>query len=482
MDAYPRKNRKGLEIRRQPNGQRERLTRHTGEQINKFWLDGYDWKYICPGAASVRKAYDFVSRWPVWALENVANIVNRIRTKFISIYRHKPTKTRKTVKFVLATPYANAVMDLAMDAKRKAVDSVQRLYESIIAVAERTSSVTVQQPVGGTSGTNSDAPIYHGITNTVDSLRQAAAATVNSLTEHNIDQTIGTMVTKTTGAIATKIKTITRTTTEEDTEKEEPTVLVENNKPQFVPFEMKYETKYSRVQNATKWQDIPPFTMTLIKAYGLINNYSPYPETMIDTLGWTRQEIKHHLDDTIRDRLTFELEHDLTSDDIQALDDRIHEQGIKWPVSATTSQRGKFINMVQESFNLDSNQDTPPWLTDFSNDMINLISLRKVKRFGNGNNGTESLAAAEAQRVVDDMNDQVARVREIVGFWNVERQRELFTLQTKDIYGVKQYFVTSSFEPGKTISMTQAKLKLTLPPQSNWSNETKARYPHGVPL
>lgn len=465
MDANLCKKSRGLVIRQKPRSPKVSLHRHTTQAIDKFWINGYDWKYLCPGALNVQTAYNFVRRWPMWAINNITSIVARIRSRFISFSAGSRPRAAKVIRFVLATPYADTAMDIARDARRRTIDAVQRMYESLVVMAERQPQNNGRMSVA--AGTNTEGTLYKGV-------RRARGACQNVVQAAN-------------NIVHIAAPQLTKSPPDQSTNPAEDAVdlQVQSNTTPVPTFEPRIETKYTKVRDARKWQEIPPLTMTLLRLYQKIGLLADYPQPMRHTLGWTTSEITEHLNETILDRLSFELEEDITEENVMELLNNIAEQNLKWPASAVSTQRAKILNIIYESFGQVNLREVPPWLTTFVNDMIDRIICRRPKPIGKtpaATPGQNDLVVSEHQRTVDKMNATICRTRYDVGFDAVRTVKETFRLITRYNDGQPQYYVSSSFEPGKLMTMTQALTRLATPPSSRWSRETLERYPNGVPL
>lgn len=129
---------RGLVIRND-KGVKTKVSRHTDQKIEKFWIHGYDWKYLCPGAKSVADAYSFVRRWPVWAIMQTDNIVTRIRSRWLGLVKRKYKKVQKFTSRVWDGKSTSNLIDKTREEllKKAAIDAknaISRLYSMANAI------------------------------------------------------------------------------------------------------------------------------------------------------------------------------------------------------------------------------------------------------------------------------------------------------------------------------------------------------------
>lgn len=147
LETNPEIGKHGLFVRSR-QGVKTKLSRHTNQEIDKFWINGYDWKYICPGAKSVGDAYSFVSRWPVWAIVQTTDIVSRIRSKWIGLVRRKYTKFRIFKRVDQAKLVHDTKHDLLKKAAIDAKLAIDRLYSlADMVYSEQINTEYVSDPV-----------------------------------------------------------------------------------------------------------------------------------------------------------------------------------------------------------------------------------------------------------------------------------------------------------------------------------------------
>jgi len=414
-EAYPSNLRRGLVIRDAKTQSRHRIMRHTNISFDKFWINGYDWKYVCPGAKTVGDAYSFVRRWPMWAIEEVKDIVKRIRSKYIGLVRRTPYK--KTIDFVRSsTPFAGLVDDIASNARRRAIDAINHMYDAMQTAAARAQPVTTGQNVDFLDGMS----VLTNTINTVNSIPRTATGIAIKTAKIGVNA-----ITSAAGRIAIKA---TNAIGRSALDSAPAPVMEDEDLPIEAPkttIEYQYNDLYRNLMKSENWSSYPKHLSLYLAC--VCNKYT-LRRYVGEVTQWKKEiseEFANHLLTELYDLIHYETEIKLSEE--QCFELYEHLVSLEPPTSLINSQSSRLYDIVRGTYITKFN-------TRLNADMKNTIETCTILVLQELGKSTATLAGSSAETEYETPA-LLERPIPPTGRYGRDTRPELFVVKTPTILG-----------------------------------------------